>query len=93
MTTNLLPQYLRQNGVPVSDKAVVTEFADVVPSPDGSQWLVWKTSVDDPTYLTGWYIVSSNFKQEANASKWSPSGCELLPRLKNTATSVPRAGG
>lgn len=93
VTTNLLPQYLRQNGVPVSDKAVVTEFADVVPSPDGSQWLVWKTSVDDPTYLTGWYIVSSNFKQEANASKWSPSGCELLPRLKNTATSVPRAGG
>lgn len=93
VTTNLLPQYLRQNGVPVSDKAVVTEYLDVVPSPDGGQWLVWKTNVDDPAYLSGWYIVSSNFKKEADNAKWSPSPCELLPRLKNTATQVPRAAG
>jgi len=93
VTTNLLPQYLRQNGVPVSDKAVVTEYLDVVPAPDGSQWLVLKTQVDDPTYLSGWYQVSSNFKKEANAAKWSPTPCELLPRLRGTATQVPRQGG
>ena len=93
VTTNLLPQYLRQNGVPVSDKAVVTEYLDVVPSPDGSQWLVLKTQVDDPTYLSGWYQVSSNFKKEASAAKWNPTPCELLPRLKGTATQVPRQGG
>ena len=93
VTTNLLPQYLRQNGVPVSDKAVVTEYLDVVPAPDGSQWLVLKTQVDDPTYLSGWYQVSSNFKKEATAAKWSPTPCELLPRLKGTATQVPRQGG
>jgi hypothetical protein len=93
VTTNLLPQYLRQNGVPVSDKAVITEYLDVVPSPDGSQWLVLKSQVDDPTYLSGWYIVSSNFKKEATAAKWSPTPCELLPRLKGTATQVPRQGG
>jgi hypothetical protein len=93
VTTNLLPQYLRQNGVPVSDKAVVTEFLDVVPAPDGSQWLVLKTQVDDPTYLSGWYQVSSNFMKEASAAKWSPTPCELLPRLKGTATQVPRQGG
>jgi len=92
-TTNLLPQYLRQNGVPVSDKAVITEYLDVVPSPDGSQWLVLKTSVDDPTFLSGWYIVSSNFKKEATTAKWSPTPCDLLPRLKGTATQVPRQGG
>jgi hypothetical protein len=93
VTTNLLPQYLRQNGVPVSDKAVITEYLDVVPSPDGSQWLVLKTQVDDPTYLSGWYQVSSNFKKEASAAKWSPTPCELLPRLRGTATQVPRQGG
>jgi hypothetical protein len=93
VTTNLLPQYLRQNGVPVSEKAIVTEYLDVVPAPDGSQWLVLKTQVDDPTYLSGWYQVSSNFKKEASAAKWSPTPCELLPRLKGTATQVPRQGG
>ena len=93
VTTNLKAQYLRQNGVPVSDKAVVTEFLDIVPAPDGSQWLVVKTQVDDPTYLSGWYQVSSQFKKEANNSKWSPTPCELLPRLKGTATQVPRQGG
>src|SRR5215216_3702104 len=69
-TTNLKAQYLRQNGVPVSEKAVVTEFYDIVPGPDGNQWLVVKTQVDDPTYLSGWYQVSSQFKKEANNSKW-----------------------
>jgi hypothetical protein len=93
VTTNLKAQYLRQNGVPVSEKAVVTEFLDIVPSPDGAQWLVVKTQVDDPTYLSGWYQVSSQFKKEADNSKWSPTPCELLPRLKGTATQVPRQGG
>src|SRR5687767_3972176 len=51
VTTNLKAQYLRQNGVPISEKAVITEFLDIVPAPDGSQWLVVKTQVDDPTYL------------------------------------------
>jgi hypothetical protein len=92
-TTNLTPQYLRQNGVPVSEKAVVTEYFDIVPGPDGNQWLVVKTSVDDPTYLSQWYQVSSQFKKEATASKWSPTPCELLPMLKNTATQVPRGPG
>jgi hypothetical protein len=93
VTTNLKGQYLRQNGVPVSEKAVVTEFLDIVPAPDGSQWLIVKTQVDDPTYLSGWYQVSSQFKKEANNSKWAPTACELLPRLKGTATQVPRQGG
>jgi hypothetical protein len=93
VTTNLRAQYLRQNGVPVSEKAVVTDYLDIVPAPDGSQWLVVKTMVDDPAYLSGWYIVSSQFKKEANNAKWNPTPCELLPRLKGTATQVPRQGG
>ena len=93
VTGNVKFQYLRQNGVPVSEKAVITEYLDLVPSPDGSQWLVLKTQVEDPTYLSGWYIVSSHFRKEADASKWNPTPCELLPRLKGTATQVPRQGG
>ena len=93
VTTNLRPQYLRQNGVPVSEKATITEYLDIVPAPDGSQWLVVKTSVDDPTYLNSWYIVSSQFKKEPNNAKWNPTPCELLPRLKGSATQVPRQGG
>jgi hypothetical protein len=93
VTTNLKAQYLRQNGVPVSEKAVVTEFLDLVPAPDGSQWLIVKTQVDDPTYLSAWYQVSSQFKKEANNGKWAPTPCDLLPRLKGTATQVPRQGG
>jgi hypothetical protein len=93
VTTNLKAQYLRQNGVPVSEKAVITEFLDIVPAPDGSQWLIVKTQVDDPTYLSGWYQVSSQFKKEADNGKWAPTPCELLPRLKGSATQVPRQGG
>jgi hypothetical protein len=93
VTTNLRPQYLRQNGVPVSEEAVVTEHLDIVPAPDGSEWLVVKTSVDDPAFLTGWYIVSSQFKKEPDDSKWNPTACEVLPLLKGTATQVPRRGG
>jgi hypothetical protein len=93
VTTNLRAQYLRQNGVPISEKAVVTDYLDTVPAPDGSQWLVVKTIVEDPTYLSAQYITSAQFKKEPNASKWAPTACELLPRLKGTATQVPRQGG
>ena len=47
----------------VSTTTVRLNGLDIVPAPDGSQWLVVKTSVDDPTYLNGWYIVSAQFKK------------------------------
>ena len=35
-----------------------------------------RTVVDDPLYLVQSFMVSTNFKQEAEgASKWSPKGC------------------
>jgi hypothetical protein len=93
VTTNLRAQYLRMNGVPVSQNAVVTEYLDIVPAPDGQAWLIVKTIVEDPTYLSQPYIVSSHFRKEPDGSKWSPSECELFPRLRGTATQVPRTGG
>ena len=41
----------------------------------GDRWLVVTTVVDDPRYLTQPFIVSSHFKQEADASKWDPTPC------------------
>ena len=77
VTTNLIPGYLRKNGVPYSDKATVTEFIDLLvdPNDNGQQWLMVKTIVEDPTYLAGPFITSTHFKKQADAAGWNPSGC------------------
>ncbi len=75
ITTNLKPGYLRKNGVPSSEKAVVTEDYDVVTEPDGVQYLILQTVVTDPTYLTQPFITSTNFRKQTDATGWSPSPC------------------
>jgi hypothetical protein len=75
VTTNLKSGYLRRNGVPYSDKAVVTEFYDLVTEPNGVQWLILQTTVEDPTYLTQPFITSTHFRKQADGSGWSPSPC------------------
>lgn len=74
VTTNLAPAWLRRNGIPYSENAVVTEYFDRFE--DGQdQWLTVTTIVDDPVYLTEPFVVSSNFKREPNASGWKPTPC------------------
>ena len=75
VTRNLRAGYLRRNGVPYSEQAVVTEHFDVAPHPDGGRILVVTTIVEDPTNLARAFVVSSNFRQESDRSKWSPSPC------------------
>ena len=75
VTTNLRPGYLRKNGVPYSENAVVTEYFDRAPAPGGGQILLVTTIVDDPQYLRQPFIVSSQFKKEADGSKWDPTPC------------------
>ena len=77
VTTNLLPGYLRKNGVPHSANAVVTEYWDLHTETDGKPWLVVAIQVDDPQYLVEPYLTSPNFRQEPNGSKWSPEPCTL----------------
>ena len=74
-TSNLRSGYLRKNGVPYSENAVVTEYFDVAPLPGGGQVLLVTTVVDDPQYLRLPFIVSSQFKKEADGSKWHPTPC------------------
>ena len=74
-TTNMKAGYLRKNGVPYSETARVTEYFDVAPMPGDGQLIVVTTIVDDPRYLTQPFIVSSQFKKEADGSKWDPTPC------------------
>jgi hypothetical protein len=74
-TTDLRSGYLRKNGIPYSEHAVVTEYFDVAPHPSGGQVLLVTTIVDDPVYLQQPFIVSSQFKKEVDGSKWDPTPC------------------
>jgi hypothetical protein len=75
VTTQLLPGYLRKNGVPVSGNAVVTEYFDRFTTQNGDEWLVVSTVVEDPEYLTNPYSTSSHFKRERNQAGWQPEPC------------------
>ncbi len=76
VTTGMRAGYLRKNGIPYSARAVLTEYFDLVPTqPNGDQWLVVTSVVDDPTYLTEPFITSSHFKREPDASRWHPTAC------------------
>ena len=79
VTTNMRPGYLRKNGVPYSENAVLTEYLNRHHEPDGSEWFTVTTVVDDPKYLTMPFITSSSFKKEPDPSKWHPTPCEIDP--------------
>jgi len=74
-TTNLRHGYLRKNGAPYSDRTTVTEYYDIVHEPDGNDWLVVKTLVHDPVYLTRTFITSTNLRKQPDASGWNPTPC------------------
>jgi hypothetical protein len=77
VTTNLAPGYIRANGVPYSDKTTLKEFFDTFTLPDDGSWLIVTTVINDPEYLTQEFILSTQFKKETDASKWSPRPCEI----------------
>jgi hypothetical protein len=75
-TSNILPGWLRRNGVPYSQNAQITEYFSKVTHPQAGEWFVVTTVIDDPTYLAQQFVTSSNFKKEANDSKWNPTPCK-----------------
>lgn len=79
VTTNMRPGYLRKNGVPYSENAVLTEYFNRHNEPNGSEWFTVTTVVNDPKYLTMPFITSSSFRKESDASKWRPTPCEIDP--------------
>ena len=77
VTTNLQPGYLRPNGVPYSDRAVVKEFFDSFTLGDDGTWLIVTTVVSDPAFLTQEFVISSQFRKEADLSRWNPRPCDI----------------
>jgi hypothetical protein len=75
VTTNLKSGYLRKNGIPYSDDAKLTEYFDVIRGRNGDILLMVTSIVDDPKYLRQPFIVSTQFKKQADARGWEPTPC------------------
>jgi hypothetical protein len=75
VTTHMKEGYVRKNGVPYSASTVLTEYFDLLGEPDGSQWLVVKSIVEDDEYHTATPITSSNFRKQNDRSGWDPQPC------------------
>ena len=75
VTTNLKPGYLRKNGVPYSADAVLTEYFDRVTEPNGDSYLVVTSTVEDSTYLNTPFMLSTHFRNQADAAGWNPTPC------------------
>ena len=78
MTTNLCEGWLRRNGAPYSERTTLTEYWDRVSFPNGDDFLVVSTYLNDPLYLSSEYTRSAHFKREPDASKWRPTPCRSL---------------
>jgi len=77
VTTHMRPGYLRNNGVPFSANAVLTEYYDIHKD-GGQEYLVTTSIVEDPQYLYVPWVTSNQFRREADGSKWDPQPCELI---------------
>jgi len=82
VTTGFTGGYLRPNGVPYSDQAVMKEYFHSFTLPgDAGTWLIVTTVVEDPVYLTQELIMSTQFKKEDSQSAWNPRPCDISPPL------------
>ena len=81
-TSHLRAGYLRKNGVPYSEQAHLTEYFSTVRA-GGNEYLTVMSIVNDPVYLTGPFVTSSQFKKEADDTNWNPTPC---------STALPQGG-
>lgn len=75
VTTNVLPGYIRKNGVPHSDKAVLTEYFNLLTGQQNDLYFVVTAMVEDPAYFTQPFVRSYQFKKQADATGWDPTPC------------------
>ncbi|MGA2881597.1 MAG: hypothetical protein ABSG13_21815 [Bryobacteraceae bacterium] len=77
VTTRIKPGYLRNNGVPFSANAILTEYYDLHKR-GNDEYLVQTQIVEDPKYLDAPWVVSNHYRREPDGSKWDPEPCELV---------------
>jgi hypothetical protein len=82
VTTEVLPGYVRWNGVPYSGDAVITEHFDVHPA-FGQDWFTVMTVIEDPEYFTEPFIVSNHFRREPDGEKWNATSCVTDPPVRD----------
>ena len=75
VTTHMSAGYLRKNGVPYSENAVVTEYFNRITDPvDNQTYLIVTTVIDDPQYLRQRFFTSSHFRK-VDDGVWKPRPC------------------
>jgi hypothetical protein len=84
--------YLRKNGVPYSEDAVLTEAFHRHDEPNGDAWITVTSIVEDPRFLTQPFITSTSFRREADQSKWNPAPCQTSAPLEKPLPPA-RGGG
>jgi hypothetical protein len=75
-TSNMLPGWLSRNGVPYGQNMTMTEYVTRITNKDAGDWFTVTTVMEDPQFLNGQWITSTNFKKEPNDSKWAPTPCK-----------------
>jgi hypothetical protein len=89
VTTGMKSGYLRWNGVPYSEDAVITEHLDRYAA-FGDEWLTVTTIIEDPKFLNQPFIVSTDFKREATGTKWHPTPCVTDAPVRDHTPEVNR---
>ena len=88
VTRDMLAGYLRKNGVPYSEDAVVTEQFNRWDLPGGEAWMTVTTIVHDPKYLSQDFVTSTDFRKETAPGKWNPTPCRTPPPLQKAAVKT-----
>ncbi len=76
VTSRIRPGYLQRNGVPYGENALVTEFFNHTKEPNGDEWLIVTTTVEDPQYIAARWTRSSHFKKLPANATLTPQSCE-----------------
>ena len=74
-TSNLLPGYVQYNGVPISAKATMYEYFDVIKEPGGEIWIIDDSVITDPTYHVRSIKRSTHLRKQADDKGWDPQPC------------------
>ncbi len=75
VTTKMKPGYIRKNGVPYSENAVLTEYMNILSGQQRDVYLSVTASVEDPAYLNQPFLRTYLFKKVPDASGWDPTPC------------------
>lgn len=74
-TTHMLPGYLRQNGVPYSGDAELTEDFDIEKVSEKETYLVITSSLSDPVNLDYPLILTAVFRKQPDGENWKQTPC------------------